>query len=161
MCILTTYLGGASRPWPPFCSKNVFLTYKKLGKLGMAPPCESTNWSYPSVCTELHRLPPPSKSQNYTDYPPRSHRTTPTTPLEKFMAPPFWNPKYAPVYNMYYNFYCYVCVIVYLYNIGLHPWCAVFCITWRFPIEQFSVRVINVWNNNNDTNNNIFIHVLF
>ena len=88
-----------NRPWPPLWPKNVFLTYKKLGKLGIAPLCESL--------TDLRRLPPPparshrtspttpprshrtspttplSKSQNLADYPPRSHRTSPTTPPSK------------------------------------------------------------------------------
>ena len=54
-----------NRPWPPFGEKYVFLTYKKLRKLGMAPP-------FVKALTGLRRLPPV-----------RSERTSPTTaPLE-------------------------------------------------------------------------------
>ena len=61
---------GAIGPWPPFGAKNVFLTYKKLGKLGMAPLCESTSGQ---------RV----ESLNCTDYPSwKSCGKTGLTPLE-------------------------------------------------------------------------------
>ena len=55
---------------PPFGQKYVFLTYKKLGKLGsMAPP-------FVKALTGLRRLPPPSLEVTAI----RNHRTSPTTP---------------------------------------------------------------------------------
>ena len=55
---------------PPFGKKYVFLTYKKVGKLGMAPP-------FVKAPTSLRRLSP---GLTVPTTPPRSQRTSPTTP---------------------------------------------------------------------------------
>ena len=81
---------------PPRSHRTTPTTPLEVTEFTLTTPLEVTqNYNYP-----------PSKSQNYTDYPPpprshrttpttpppRSHRTTPTTPLEKlekFLAPLF------------------------------------------------------------------------
>ena len=113
------YLGGGPLGHgPPFGKKYVFLTYKKVGKLGNYPPSKSQNPRRlpPLEVTEPRRLPPPrshrtspttppSKSQNLADYPPplevtlpplsKSQKLADYPPLEKFWPPPYWISKYA------------------------------------------------------------------
>ena len=106
---------------PPLAKNMRFWHIKNWENLVWPPLCESTNWSYPSELrrltplevTELRRL-PPARSHRTTPTTPleaRSHRTTPTTPLKvtelrrlpprKIHGPPFWIPKYATDYNSY------------------------------------------------------------